>query len=408
MRSVAEHRAAVLALVTALPAEDVPLRQAHRRALASDVVVDVDLPRWDSSAVDGYAVRRKDVRGASAAVPVSLEVLGDLPAGAGREPVLEPGTTVRIMTGAPVPRTADAVVPVEDTDGGTTVVQVRTAPEPRAHVRPAGGDVRTGEVLLTAGTELGPTELAALAALGRGTVRVGARPRVAVVSTGSELVPAGHDLLPGQVPDTNGPLLAAAVAEAGGVPVEVDVVPDDPTRLRAVLDRLDRPDAHVDLVVTTGGASVGAYDVVKEVLAPLGVTFLPVAVQPGKPQGLGRLPGGTPVLCLPGNPVSVHVCWELFVRPAVLRLRGAPDRPRPRSTAVAAAGWRTPPGREQYLPVVLGAGPGGTLVARPAARGGSGSHLVASLARAEALAVVPAEVSEVEPGDRLTVLRTDG
>lgn len=410
MRTLDEHRAAALALGTPLPAVVVGLADALGLVLAEDVRTDEPLPRWDNSAMDGYAVRADDVRDASAATPVTLRVVADLPAGSSGRPVVEPGTAARIMTGAPVPAGADTVVPVEDTDAGTTTVEVRASKAVGQHVRRAGEDAVAGDLVVAAGTLLGPAHVAAVASVGVAQVAVHRRPRVAVVSTGDELVTPGTALAYGQIPDSNSWLLAAAVREAGGEAMRLGPVGDDPDALRDLLHGLD---GGVDAIVTSGGVSVGAFDVVKAALRDEpDVVFVPVAVQPGKPQGLGRLPGGTPVLALPGNPVSSFVSFELFVRPALLRMRGLDDVERPTTTAVADDGWRTPPGRAQVMPVRFVA-PSSTdadsgtphhpHVVRATA-GGSGSHLVARLALAEGLAVVPPDTA-VAPGDLVTVLR---
>ncbi|MBX9246780.1 molybdopterin molybdotransferase MoeA [Actinotalea ferrariae] len=406
-RAVADHLTEVLALVAPLPAVRVPVVDAADHVLAEDVHAPEALPRWDNSAMDGYAVRADDVAAASDAAPVRLTVLADLPAGSAAEPVVAPGTAARIMTGAPVPPGADSVVPVERTDAGTDVVAVRAPAVLGAHVRRAGEDVVAGELVLARGTLLGPTQVAAAASVGCGDVVVHRRPRVAVLSTGSELVVPGTPVTRGQIPDSNSFLLAAAVRTAGCDVVRVGAVPDDADALRAALDEQD---GAVDLVVTSGGVSMGAYDVVKEVLAgEAGMSFVAVAMQPGKPQGLGRLRRGTPILALPGNPVSAFVSFEVFVRPALRVLRGlAPGGDD--ETAIALEGWSSPPGREQYMPVTLRGtarrGDGPTVAGvRPAVRGGSGSHLVAGLARAEALAVVAADVERVEPGDRVRLMR---
>ncbi|GGB92592.1 molybdopterin molybdotransferase MoeA [Cellulomonas carbonis] len=409
MRSVTEHAAAVLDLVAPLPAVDVPPHAALGHVLAEDLRAAEALPRWDNSAMDGYAVRAADVATAEPSAPVVLRVVADLAAGSGAEPHVEPGTAARIMTGAPVPPGADAVVPVEHTDGGTTTVRVDRAPRPGAHVRRAGEDVAVGDLVLAAGTELGPTHVAAAASVNAGLLRVHRRPRVVVVSTGSELVPAGSPLRRGTIPDSNSVLLAAAAESAGADVLRVGAVTDDVDELGSTLRQHA---ATADLVLTSGGVSVGAYDVVKALLTAWGgVEFVAVAMQPGKPQGAGRLPGGTPVLCLPGNPVSAHVSFEVFVRPVLARLRGLDARggdalARRTTRAVVDDGWRTPQGREQYMPVRL-RDEDGVLHASRAARGGSGSHLVAGLAGSDALAVVPADVDVVEPGTTLRILRTD-
>lgn len=393
MRSLTDHRAAALALAAPLPTVEVALEDADGLVLADDLRTDEPLPRWDNSAMDGYAVRHADV----GALPVTLRVVADLPAGSADEPVVVAGTAARIMTGAPVPAGADTIVPVELTDAGTATVLVRDAPAPGTHLRRAGEDAVPGDVVVAAGTLLGPAAVAAVASLGRATVRVHRRPRVAVVSTGDELVPPGSPLRRGQIPDSNSWLLAAAVREAGGVAVRIGPVPDDVDALRELLLGLD-----VDAIVTSGGVSVGAYDVVKAALIDQpAVEFVAVAVQPGKPQGLGRLPDGTPIYTLPGNPVSSFASFEMFVRPALLRMRGLADVERPTVVAVADDTWTTPPGRAQLMPVRW-VGP--DRVVRATARG-SGSHLVARLALAEGLAVIPAEVSQVSAGDPITVLR---
>ncbi|MDM7830213.1 molybdopterin molybdotransferase MoeA [Cellulomonas edaphi] len=397
MRTLDEHRAVALALAAPLGAVETPLADALGLVLAEDVRTDEPLPRWDNSAMDGYAVRRADVL----SVPVVLPVVVDLPAGSADEAVVAQGTAARIMTGAPIPAGADAVVPVEETDGGTTHVQIRVTPVPAAHVRRAGEDAVPGDLVLVAGAELRPPHLAALASTGRATALVHRRPRIAVVSTGDELVAPGTPVRRGQLPDSNSWLLAAAVTDAGATALRLGPVADDPAALLALLLELDA-DESVDGIVTSGGVSMGAFDVVKAaLLAQPGVEFVPVAVQPGKPQGLGRLPAGTPIWTLPGNPVSSFASFELFVRPAVRRMLGFASVERPAVAAVADEGWRTPPGRAQLMPVRFVRD---DRVA-PATARGSGSHLVARLAQAQGLAVVPAEVDEVLVGDTLHVLK---
>ena len=402
MRTVAEHLAQALALVAPLPSVDLPLAEALGRRLTRDVVSGSDLPRWDNSAMDGYAVRASDTVDAGAQ-GVRLEVVADLPAGTAQEPVVLPGTAARIMTGAPVPPGADAVVPVEATDGGTGTVVVWAAASVGAHIRRAGDDLHAGDLVVPAGTELGARQLAAIASVGVASVTVRRRAVVAVVSTGSELVPAGSPLGRGQIPDSNSLLLAAALSTAGCEVRRLGGVADDPAELSRVLDGLD---GAVDLVVTSGGVSMGAYEVVREVLGPLSsMAFVQVAMQPGKPQGLGTLAGGTPILCLPGNPVSAFVSFEVFVRPLLDRLDGRPAPSPPTLRATVDDEWRTPMGRMQYMPVRL-TGHEPDLRARRAVPGGSGSHLVAGLARADGLALVPADVERVSAGDQLEILRT--
>src|SRR5690554_6909489 len=303
------------------------------------------------------------------------------------------------MTGAPLPDDADCVVPVELTDAGTTTVLVSQLPETSGHIRRAGSDIRQGDLVLPAGRTLRATDLAAATAAGLAELTVRPAPRVGILSTGDELRLPGETLERGQIHDSNSVLLAAAVTDAGGVPVLFGAVPDDNDLLSESFERMaDR----VDVFVTSGGVSVGAYDVVKAVLEPLGVWFGPVRMQPGKPQGFGRWVDGTPIFTLPGNPVSVFVSFEAFVRPALLALQRRTDR-RPAVRAVVRVGWQSPEGRAQYMPAVLtetSAGP----VVEPASVGGSGSHLVTSLARANALAVVPEDVTSVHEGQAVDVL----
>ncbi|WP_277050780.1 gephyrin-like molybdotransferase Glp [Ruania albidiflava] len=405
-RTVAEHQAALAELTGPLPPRTVPLAGVGGCVLAADVTSRTAIPLFDNSAMDGYAVHAADLAGAGPGHPVTLPVAADLPAGATEAPRISPGTVARIMTGAPLPEGPDAVVPVEDTDAGTTQVRITAEPAPGAHIRRAGEDVAAGDLVLPAGTVLHAPQLAAAAACGHGELLVRPPPRVAVISTGSELVAAGENPEWGQIPDSNSHLLAQAVREAGGEAVRLGAVPDDAAEFRQVLEEV-APD--VDLIVCSGGVSVGAYDVVKEVLAPLETMwFGPVAMQPGKPQGLGRLPDGPVVVAFPGNPVSVHVSFEVYLRSALARMAGHGDGGAHLQEAEVTVGWRSPSGREQYIPVLVEppAHPGGRPGVRPVGPRGSGSHLVASLAAAQALARVPAEVDQVEPGEVVHLLRS--
>jgi len=394
--SVEEHCATALSLVTSLAPVTVPLAEALDLTLAADVRALIDAPSFDNSAMDGYAVLRADLVGASAATPVSLPVTGEVAAGGAGDVPLTPRTAMRIMTGAPIPPGADAVVPVEATDGGVTVVAIMAQPREHAHIRWQAEDVAAGAPVVREGQVLGPAQLAAIAAVGWDRVSVRPRPRVAVLTTGDELVSPGETVTRGRIVDSNQVLLHAAVSRAGGVPVAIARVRDD---AEAVVTALEA--AQADLIVTTGGVSVGAYDVVKAALASRGVTFVNVAMQPGKPQGLGRL-GVTPVVCLPGNPVSVMVSFEVIVAPMIRKLLGAEAAP-VRESATVARGWTAPEGRTQFMPVSW-VGPGEV---EPASPGGSGSHLVASLARAEALAVVQAQVGRVGAGDTVEIMRLE-
>ncbi|MBM7519667.1 molybdopterin molybdotransferase MoeA [Nocardioides nitrophenolicus] len=338
LRPVPDHQRHVAALLAAghgpdhpWPTETVAVDQARGRVLGAPVSAPEPLPAFDNSGMDGYAVRAAEVAAATPEHPVRLPVGEDIPAGA---PVgeLAPGTVRRIMTGAAVPAGADAVVEVEVTDGGTDTVEIREARPAGSFVRTAGSDLARGQEVLAPGITLGPAQLGVLAALGVREVVVRRRPRVLVVSTGSELA---ADPAPGsgQIRDANGALLAAAVEEAGGVAVRRLWVEDDVPTFLALLDA-ELAAGDVDLVVTSGGVSAGAYEVVKDGLGPRGVEFVKVAMQPGMPQGSGLLDATTPVVCLPGNPVSALTSWEVFVRPA---LRLAFGHPRPYRTVVRAA-----------------------------------------------------------------------
>ena len=396
MRSLAEHRAAVLALVAPLPAATVPVGSALGLVLAHDVVAAVDLPGFDNSAMDGYAVRAAELAGAGADSPVVLPVAGDVAAGDTTRHVLHPGQVLRIMTGAPMPEGADAVVPVEQTDGGAAEVALRLAPRVGASLRHRGEDVRTGDRVLPAGTRLGPGHVALAAAANVPGLSVHPRPRVLVVSTGDELVPAGSALEHGQIVDSNSVMLCALVEAAGAEVVGSAHLRDDADTMRALLDDLP---GNPDLVLTTGGVSMGVYDTVKEVLtADGGVEFVKVAMRPGMPQGCGVVGRSrTPAVTLPGNPVSSFVSFHVFVLPALRRLAGLDPDADGAFEAVADAGWPAAPGKVELTRVVETAG-------RVRPSGGQGSHVLGALSAATALAVVPADVERVEPGDVLRCL----
>ncbi|EPR76666.1 Molybdopterin biosynthesis protein MoeA [Leifsonia rubra CMS 76R] len=407
--SVTEHLDRILGSVTRLPAVTIPIAQALTLTLAEDVHAAVTVPSFDNSAMDGYALRKVDAASATAETPVMFRVVADLPAGSAENPRLGAGETARIMTGAAVPDDADCIVPIEETDQGTQIVLVSRAPQAAAHIRREGADVRTGDTVLTAGRVLGPRDLAAAAAVGVSHLSVYPAPRVGVLSTGSELREPGAPLERGQIHDSNSLLLAAMIAEGGGIPIQLGSVPDDDDAFEEIL----RTHAdQVDAFVTSGGVSVGAYDIVKAVLAPLGVWFGPVRMQPGKPQGFGRFPvagepttgaTGPAIFALPGNPVSVFVSFEAFVRPALLTMAGRSQIFRATQRVTTSVGWRSPRGRAQYMPAIVAWDDAGTASVRPATAGGSGSYLVASLAKANALALVPEDVTEVFAGDVLTV-----
>jgi molybdopterin molybdotransferase len=404
MISVEDHLQRCLAGVHPLDPIELGLLEAQDCVLAEDVVSPLDLPGFDNSAMDGYAVMVQDVATAADDDPVTLPVVADIAAGSTAHQRLAAGQAMRIMTGAPVPAGAEAVVPVEASDGGVRAVELRAGASAGQHVRRAGTDVRAGDVVLRAGATLGPAQLALLAAVGRARVRVHARPRVVVLSTGSELVEPGTIPGYGQVVDSNGVMITAAAIDAGARPYRVGVVRDEAaTFLQTLTDQLVR----ADLVITTGGVSAGAYDTVKEVLRGLGtVWFGKVAMQPGMPQGFGTVgPDETPIFTLPGNPVSAYVSFEMFVRPSIRKMAGHQNLFRRSETAVALESWSAPAGKLQLARVELGTDSGGRRVARLA--GGQGSYVMGALARAGALAVVPEEVTRVQEGDEVQCLVLD-
>ncbi|MBK0330244.1 molybdopterin molybdotransferase MoeA [Brachybacterium sp. MASK1Z-5] len=401
-----DHRARLLAAVRRLDPVELPLAEARGAVLTEDVRTAHPVPLFDNSAMDGFAVH-----GTEARVDARLRVVGDVPAGAAEDPPLGPGEAVRIMTGAPIPTSADAVVPIEkvridptggaptEADGLPAWIEILEEPRPGAHIRRRGEDTPEGEVAVPGGVELTPWRLAAAASAGHGRVSVVRRPRVAVVSTGSELVPAGQELRRGQIPESNAVLLAAGLAADGLEIADVSWFRDeDGENLARHVRELAAQDL-ADAVVVSGGASVGAFDVAKHALSPLGVHFEKVAIQPGKPQGFGVVDDRLPVFCLPGNPVAVAVCYELFVRPALRTMAGHGDLFRPTVLRRARAAWKCPVGRAQALPAVMD-----ERTVAPASAGGSGSHLVVSLAQAHDLAIVPADVDRVQEGDEIEVM----
>ncbi|GAB3272206.1 molybdopterin molybdotransferase MoeA [Microbacterium lacusdiani] len=404
LRTVEEQLADVLAAIQPNGPITLTLPGAVGLTLAEPVHARVDVPVFDNSAMDGFAVRCADVAHASADEPIVLRVVADLPAGSSEDPALAPGEAVRIMTGAPVPSDADAIVPFEDTAGGLadSLGDIRVIRAPRAvgaHIRRRGEDQPAGSLVIPAGARLGPLELSAAAATGVDRVIVARPPRVVVVSTGDELVEPGAELERGQIPESNSVLLAGLVRATGAELLRAACVSDDPDELRALLAET----SEADVVITSGGVSAGAYEVVRHALEGE-IAFTRVAMQPGKPQAFGRLSNGALLFGLPGNPVSVAVSFETFVRPALLAMQGREDLHRPVLRLPAATGWRTPPGRRQYLPAAIDRSDPARWTVRPATAGGSGSHLAAGLARAEAYAVVPAEVDAVAEGDLVDVM----
>ncbi len=403
MSSVDEHVERILGAIAPLSAYDQPLLEALGLPVCEDISAPMDLPSFDNSAMDGYAVYFDDVVSASHAHPVHLPVVGEMAAGQSRMSALSPGTSVRIMTGAPIPQGADAVVPIEWTDAGVAHVRIVQAPTRGQHVRHRGEDVRTGDVLLEDGTVLGPRQLGLMASVGRAQVSSRPRPRVVVMSTGSELREPGTGLGHDSIYDANSYMLAAAARSAGAIAYRVGIVSDDPQDFSdALSDQLVR----ADLVVTSGGVSKGDYDVVKEVLSELGtVSFGEVAMQPGKPQGFGFVgEDSTPIVTLPGNPVSSYVSFEVFVVPAIRRMMGRLPYRRPHVRALVGKGFSSAAGRSQYVRARFEIDAKGAHVSPV---GGHGSHLMGDLSDANALIVVPEDVTSVAAGEQVQVLVLD-
>jgi molybdopterin molybdotransferase len=396
--SVEEHLADILAAIQPLTPVRLGLEEAECGVLAADAPALCPLPSFDNSAMDGYAVHADDVAAASPGAPVTLPVADEIPAGDTRTLTVAPGTCARIMTGAMLPAGADAVVPVEWTDGGAGRVTI-SRPAPVGHaIRRLGSDVANGDVMVAAGSPLGPAQVGLLAAGGHGSVLVRPRPLAAVVATGDELTDPGSPLIPGQIWESNSYMLAAAVRQAGGR-ARRHRVKDDPV---AVITALEELSASADLLITSGGVSMGGeHDAVKAALASYGdVTFRKVALQPGMPQGFGILhPARTPVFTLPGNPVSAYVSFQLFVRPALQALQALAPTPWPATRAILNASVRSPAGRRSYLRGVLD----------PAADEvtpltGQDSHQLGALARANVLIVVPEPVVRMEKGETADIV----
>lgn len=408
MVSVDDHLTRILEGVTPLRDFPLPLMEAQGMAIAEDVTAEVALPGFDNSAMDGYAVRHADVADATADEPVVLPVVGEISAGRAHHLALSPGTAVKIMTGAPVPTGADCVVPYEWTDRGVARVRIDRAGPSGANIRRAGEDVAVGDPVLTHGTVLGPRHLGLLASLGRAQVRSRPRPRVVVLSTGSELREPGSALTHDSIYESNSYMLAAAARAAGATAYRVGIVPDD---VRAFSEALSDQLVRADLVITSGGVSEGDYDVVKEALRDGGsgdlggrVWFGKVAMQPGKPQGFGVVgEDDVPIFCLPGNPVSSYVSFQAFVLPALRRMMGLDPRP-PLLKARLTEPLKSTDGKQQYVRATVGFDAAGAY-ATPV--GGRGSHMVGELARADALIVVDADTTWIPDGEWVQVLRPE-
>ena len=386
MRPLAEVQSEILDAVPLLEPTRVPLGAALGAVLTEPVVATEDVPPFANTAMDGYAVRAGDTAGATDGSPTRLAVVGELPAGRAPTVAVGPGEAIRIMTGAPIPSGADAIVMVERTErAGDDGVLVRVRAEVGDHVRPAGGDVVTGATVFEAGTTLGPAHVGVLATIGVTEVPVHARPRVGVLSTGDELVDGPRPLAPGQIRDSNRPMLLALLAEAGCDPVDLGVARDDEA---LIISRLERGIARCDALLTSGGVSVGDYDYVKAALDRLGaLRWSQVAIRPAKPLAFGVV-DGTPVFGLPGNPVSSLVSFELFARPALLRMAGHRAIHRPEVAAVADEPMgRRPDGKLHLDRVRVRVDDAGRY--RVVRSGLQASNALSGLAAADGLALLP-------------------
>jgi len=407
LTSVETHLAEILESIRPLPPIELSLPEAENLVLAQDVIASHPLPSFDNSAMDGYAVIADDIATASEQAPVTLPVVGEIAAGDIGAYALNPGTAIRIMTGAMLPNGAELVVPVEWTDaassgGQSSRVTIHAKAGPGHAIRRTGDDAKAGDVLVARGTRLKPMQIAAIAAAGHGSVMVRPRPRVVVLSTGNELAEPGTAIVPGRIWDSNSFMLAAAAREAGCLAYRQAGVPDNADEvLRTLEDQLIR----ADLLVTSGGVSMGGeHDVVKSALRRLGtITFRKVAMQPGMPQGFGTIgEDNIPIFTLPGNPVSAYVSFQAFVRPAIGALQDDDELQLSTVKAELTAPLRSPPGRRSFLRAILDRqNPDGERVTPLT---GQGSHQVATLGKANALITVPEWVVQMQAGEVADVL----
>lgn len=402
MLNVEEVQERILAGIFAKEPETTPILDAGGRVLAEDITADMNVPPWDNSAMDGFAVQAADIEKAGPSSPIILRVIADLPAGTAPDRVVGSGEAIRIMTGAPVPPGADTIVRFEDTRSDGDSVEILEAIPTGKNVRRAGEDVQQGEVVLRAGMLLRPQEIGMLAVAGRQSVTVIQRPTVALLATGDEVVDTGEPVPPGKIRNINSYTNAAQVRQHGGIPMMLGIVPDDAERIRGTIRRAIADGA--DILVTSGGVSVGDYDFVKQILAEEGeVEFWWINMKPGKPMAFGRI-GGIPFFGLPGNPVSAMISFELFVRPAIGKMQGREPRPTRSVRARLLDPIPRKDNRRHYLRVRLAAVEDGW---EASLTGSQGSGILSSLVEADGLAVIPESKSSLEAGTEVEVLWLD-
>jgi molybdopterin molybdotransferase len=395
---VAEAQEIVLGCVQPVGVEKVALLEALHRVMAEEVTAQRHIPLEDNSAMDGYAVRHADVAGARRDQPAVLEVLEILPAGKSPRHRIVPGTAIKIMTGAPLPEGADTVVQVEHTDGSDTRVQIYRAPRLGSNLRRRGEDIRQGECVLAAQTFLRPAELGVLASVGKAQVLVYQRPRVAILATGDEIIDPGEPDTQGKIINSNSYTLAGQITEAGGSPLLLGVAPDE----RAIMSQRIASGLRADVLITSGGVSVGTFDYVRECLDAFGfqARFWTVAVRPGSPATFGMV-GHVPVFSLPGNPVASMVTFELFVRPALRKMTGRRDLFRPRLDAVLQDEVGKRRGVRTLLRGVLRQEDGQTTVTTT---GPQGSGILRSMSLANCLIDLPEDTERLQPGASVQVM----
>ena len=416
MISVEQAQERLLSHVTVLGKEEVPILDSLGQVLAEDLRSGIDVPPLDNSAMDGYALQARDTSGAQEGSPRLLRVIGTVAAGSISDKEVMPGTAIRIMTGAPIPKGADSVVRFEDTDeaarqrgGPITEIGIRVKAEKKQNIRRAGEDISKGTVVLPAGTIIRPAEVGVFASLGRSTVSVIRRPVVAIVATGNELVEVGQPLPAGKIYNSNSYSVAALVRRYGGIPRVLGIALDSKESLVAAI----RAGLDADMLITSGGVSVGDYDIVKDVLAKEGeIGFWTVRMKPGKPLAFGQIKGvdktgvsrTIPHLGLPGNPVSSMVTFEMFARPAILKMMGKRNLEKPTIEAVLEDRIFNNDGRRVFTRAIIEKREG-----RYYARltGPQGSGVLTSMSLANGLVIVPEEVAEVKPGATIQVMMLD-